>query len=171
MFYSPENLNASSKIIDVLVFDVTPTDNTEITRNSIYSKRECINFINEITSCVKMLNQTNGTVYRVNLKHKRRFSKNHSSDYSKFIDQKVRNFELDIIELHQNLYDLIGNSKLVIGFPFTSPVVIGQELNKPSIFYCSSKLLPRARKGQRPPLIQSQTSLYSYIEKVLVKST
>jgi len=171
MFYNPENLNASGKIIDVLVFDVTPTDNTEITRNSIYTKRECINFINEITASVKMLNQTNSRVYRVKLKHKRRFSKNHSSDYSKFIDQKVRNFELDVIESHHNLYDLISNSKLVIGFPFTSPVVIGQELNKPSIFYCSSKLLPRARKGQRPPLIQSQTSLYSYMEKILVKST
>jgi len=171
MFYNSENLNASSKIIDVLVFDVTPMDNTEITRNSIFTKRECINFINEITSCVKMLNQTNSRVYRVKLKHKRGFSKNHSSDYLKFIDQKVRNFELDIIESHQNLYDLISNSKLVIGFPFTSPVVIGQELNKPSIFYCSSKLLPRARKGQEPALIQSQTSLYSYMEKVLVKST
>ncbi|MBM3454431.1 MAG: hypothetical protein FJX80_04705 [Bacteroidetes bacterium] len=171
MFYSPENLNAPSKIIDVLIFDVTPRDNIEITGNSIYTKRECINFINEITACVKMLNQTNSTVYTVNLKHKRRFSKNHSSDYLKFIDQKSRNFELDIIESHQNLYDLISNSKLVIGFPFTSPVVIGQELNKPSIFYYSSKLLPKARKGQKPPLIQSQTELYSYMEKVLVKST
>ena len=80
------------------------------------------------------------------------------------------NFEIDIIDSRKNLYDLISNSKLVIGFPFTSPVVIGQELNKPSIFYCSSKLLPTAQKSRYPSFIQSQTSLYSYMEKILVKS-
>jgi polysaccharide biosynthesis PFTS motif protein len=171
MFYTAENLKASNKKIDILVFDVIPVNKVEITRNSIYTTRESVNFINEIIACVKILNQTTKNNYRVKLKHKRRISKNHSSDYSKFIDQKVKNFEIDIIESHQNLYDLISNSKLVIGFPFTSPVVIGQELNKPSIFYCSSKLLPTARKGRKLSFIQSQTSLYSYMEKVLVKST
>jgi polysaccharide biosynthesis PFTS motif protein len=171
MFYTAEDLKAYNKKIDVLVFDVTPMNNPEITSNSIYTTSESVNFVNEIISCVKMLNQTNKKDYRVHLKHKRRISKNHSSDYSKFIDQKVKNFEIDIIDSHQNLYDLIGNSKLVIGFPFTSPVVIGQELNKPSIFYCSSKLLPTAQKGRNLSFIQSQTSLYSYMEKVLVKFT
>lgn len=171
MFYGPENLNASSKKIDVLVFDVTPFNNTEITRNSIYTTRESVNFINEITACVKMLNQTNQKDYRVKLKHKRRILKNHSSDYSNFIDHKVKNFEIEIISSDENLYDLISDSKLVIGFPFTSPVVIGQELNRPSIFYCSSKLLPITHKSQKIPFIQNQTSLYSYMEKVLVEST
>ena len=171
MFYNPDNLNASSENIDVLVFDVNPLNNTEIARNSIFTTRESVNFINEITACVKMLNQTNQKDYRVRLKHKRRISKNHSSDYAKFIDHKVKNFELDIIGSHQNLYDLISDSKLVIGFPFTSPVVIGQELDKPSIFYCSSKLLPIAHKSQKIPFIQNQASLYSYMEKILVKST
>jgi polysaccharide biosynthesis PFTS motif protein len=171
MFYVSENLKTSNKKIDVLVFDVTPQNNTEINRNSIYTTRESVNFINEVIACVKMLNQTNKKDYRVQLKHKRRISKIHSSDYSKFIDQKVKNFEIDIIESHQNLYDLISNSKLVIGFPFTSPVIIGQELNKPSIFYCSSKLLPTTHKGRKLSFIQSQNSLYSYMEKILVKST
>ena len=171
MFYTAEDVKAINKKIDVLVFDVTPMNNTEITRNSIYTTSESVNFINEIISCIKILNQTNKKDYRVQLKHKRRISENHSSDYTKFINQKVMNFEIDIIDSHQNLYDLISNSKLVIGFPFTSPVVIGQELNKPSIFYSSSKLLPTAYKGRDIPFIQSQTSLYCYMEKVLVKST
>jgi polysaccharide biosynthesis PFTS motif protein len=171
MFYTANNSTASNEKIDVLVFDVTPLNNIEITRNSIYTTRESVNFINEIITCVKMLNQAYKKNYRIQLKHKRKISKNHSSDYAKFIDQKVMNFEIDIIESRQNLYDLINNSKLVIGFPFTSPVVIGQELNKPSIFYCSSKLLPTARKSRNPLFIQSQTSLYSYLEKVLAKST
>ena len=171
MFYTAENLKASNKKIDVLVFDVTPKNNTKMNRNSIYTMRESVNFINEIIACVKMLNQTYKKDYRVQLKYKRRISKEHSSDYLKFIDQKVKNLEIDIIEPHQNLYDLISNSNLVIGFPFTSPVVIGQELNKPSIFYCSSKLLLTAHKGRKLSFIQSQNALYSYMEKVLVKST
>ena len=171
MFYGPENLYASNKKIDILVFDVTPVNNTEIARNSIYTTRESVNFINEITACIKLLNQTYQKDYRVQLKHKRRISKNHSSDYSNFIDHKVKKFEIEVISPHENLYDLIGGSKLVIGFPFTSPVVIGQELNRPSIFYCSSKLLPITHKSQKIPFIQNQTSLYSYMEKVLIKST
>jgi polysaccharide biosynthesis PFTS motif protein len=170
MLYTAENLIANNEIIDVLVFDVTPADNPDITRNSIYTTKESIKFIKEIIDCVKMLNQTHKKDYTIQLKHKRRISRNHSSDYSNFIEQKVKNFEIDVIDSNQNLYDLISNSKLVIGFPFTSPVVIGQELDKPSTFYCSSKLLPIAHKGRKLSFIQSQTSLYSYMEKILVKS-
>jgi polysaccharide biosynthesis PFTS motif protein len=103
---------------------------------------------------------------KIQLKHKRVFSKQHSSDYLNFINQKVTNFEITVIDPNQNLYDLISKSKIVIGFPFTSPVIIGQELNTPSIFYCSSKLLPTAQDGRKPLLIQSQTSLYKYLEKI-----
>jgi polysaccharide biosynthesis PFTS motif protein len=154
----------------LLIFDVTPVSNPAITSNSIYTTKEVINFINDIIACVKMLNYTYKVDYKIHLKHKRRFSKTHSSYYSNFIDQKVKNSEINIIGSNQNLYDLINNSKIVIGFPFTSPVVIGQELNKPSIFYCSSKMLPTAHKNQKPSIIQDQTSLYAYIEKVLVKT-
>ena len=170
MFYTVENSITSNKIIDLLVFDVTPASNPAITSNSIYTTKEVINFINEINTCVKMLNHTYKTDYKIHLKHKRRFSKTHSSYYSKFINQRVENSEIYTIDSNQNLYDLINNSKLVIGFPFTSPVVIGQELNKPSIFYCSSKMLPTAHKNQRLSLIQDQTSLYTYMEKVLVNA-
>jgi polysaccharide biosynthesis PFTS motif protein len=170
MFYTVENSITSNKIIDLLVFDVTPASNPAITSNSIYTTKEVINFINEINACVKMLNHTYKMDYKIHLKHKRRFSKTHSSYYSKFINQRVKNSEIYTIDSNQNLYDLINNSKLVIGFPFTSPVVIGQELNKPSIFYCSSKMLPTAHKNQRLSLIQDQTSLYTYMEKVLVNA-
>jgi hypothetical protein len=109
MFYTAKNLKTSNKKIDVLVFDVTPLNNIKITRNSIYTTKECIKFINEIMACVKMLNQTHKKDYMIQLKHKRRISRNHSLDYSKFIDQKVKNFEIEVIDSNQNLYDLINN--------------------------------------------------------------
>ena len=71
---------------------------------------------------------------------------------------------------NQNLYDLISNSRLVIGFPFTSPVIIGQELNKPSVFYCSSKLLKPQYKDQNNLFLNTKDSLFSYMEKMLVKT-
>ena len=46
MFYTAKNLKTSNKKIDVLVFDVTPVNDIKITRNSIYTTRESINFIN-----------------------------------------------------------------------------------------------------------------------------
>jgi polysaccharide biosynthesis PFTS motif protein len=166
MFYTAEGSKTPIKTIDVLVFDITPQENTEISQNSIYTAEEMINFINEIIICVNLLNKAHKMNLKIQLKHKRVFSKQYSSDYLNFINQKVTNFEITVIDPNQNLYDLISKSKIVIGFPFTSPVIIGQELNTPSIFYCSSKLLPTAQDGRKPLLIQSQTSLYKYLEKI-----
>jgi polysaccharide biosynthesis PFTS motif protein len=166
MLYTAEKLKPPITTIDVLVFDVTPHKNPEITQNSIYSSEEIINFINEIIICVKLLNKAHKMNFKIQLKHKRVFSKQNSSDYLNFINQKVANFEITVIDPNQNLYDLISKSKIVIGFPFASPVLIGQELNKPSIFYCSSKLLSTAQEDRKPLLIQSQTSLYKYLEKI-----
>lgn len=170
MFYTAERSISAHKKYDVLIFDVTPFNNPSISKNSIYTTKEMINFISEIIVCVNMLNYKHEKNYSIHLKHKRTATKNHSSSYLKFIDRKVKNFEINVIDSHQNLYDLINDSTLVVGFPFTSPVVIGQELNKPSIFYCSSELLPITHKSWKPSFIQDQTLLYSYIEKALVKT-
>jgi polysaccharide biosynthesis PFTS motif protein len=170
MFYTAERSISAHKKYDVLIFDVTPFNNPSISKNSIYTTKEMINFISEIIVCVNMLNYKHKKNYSIHLKHKRTATKNHSSSYLKFIDQKLKNFEINVIDSHQNLYGLINDSELVVGFPFTSPVVIGQELNKPSIFYCSSELLPIAHKNSKPSFIQNQTLLYSYIEKALVKT-
>ena len=170
MFYTAERSISAHKKYDVLIFDVTPFNNPSISKNSIYTTKEMINFISEIIVCVNMLNYKHKKNYSIHLKHKRTATKNHSSSYLKFIDRKLKNSEINVIDSHQNLYDLINDSELVVGFPFTSPVVIGQELNKPSIFYCSSELLPNAHKSSKPSFIQDQTLLYSYIEKALVKT-
>jgi polysaccharide biosynthesis PFTS motif protein len=103
------------------------------------------------------------------LKPKRNISKSHSVDYLNYIKEKVANKEITLIGSNQNLYDLIGDSKLVIGFPFTSPVIIGWELFTPSIFYCSSSLLNYSSKNKKRLFLQDKASLYTYMESELVK--
>jgi polysaccharide biosynthesis PFTS motif protein len=169
MFYEPEESKNITKIYDLVIFDITPRADIKITRNSIFTTTEMIKFIQEILSCVELLNNKHKKNYQVFLKHKRNFSKNHSEEYINYIKEKVTNKEITLIGSSQNLYDLIGNSKLVIGFPFTSPVIIGWELFTPSIFYCSSSLLNYSPKNEKRLFLQGKASLYTYMESELVK--
>jgi len=169
MFYEPEKCQNINKIYDVVIFDVTPYMDIKIVSDSIYTAREMTKFIGEILTCIEFVNKKYKKDYRVYLKHKRKPSKNHSLKYLNYIKEKVANNDITLVEPNQNLYDLISNSKLVIGFPFTSPVVIGRELGRPSIFYCSSNLLNSNRRNKKLLFLQSKASLYSYIEKELVK--
>jgi len=168
MFYQSEISKDLNNIYDIVIFDVTPHNDMKITNNSVYTTNEMIAFITEILDSITELNFKHGTKFRVYLKHKRKISKNHSSYYSDFVSTKVKSKEINRLGHDQNLYDVIKRSKLVIGFPFTSPVVIGSELNKPAIFYCSSKMLIHSRKSQTPLFLQSKKSLYAYLEKKLV---
>ena len=168
MFYESEISKNLNNYYDIVIFDVTPHNNRKITNNSIYTTNEMIAFINEIVESITELNLKHGTKFRVYLKNKRKISKNHSSYYSDFVHTKVKSKEISRINSDQNLYDVIKRSKLVIGFPFTSPVVIGNELNKPAVFYCSSKLLIPTHKIQIPLFLQNKKSLYTYLEKKLV---
>ena len=170
MFYDFEEDRSSKKSYDVLIFGVTPYNDEKISKNSIFTSSEMIRFINESLECVMMLNKKYGVNYKVHLKHKRKITKVYSSHYSKFISEKISNKEISIVSPNQNLYDLISNCRLVIGFPFTSPVIIGQELNKPSVFYCSSKLLKPQYKDQNNLFLNTKDSLFSYMEKMLVKT-
>ena len=57
-------------------------------------------------------------------------------------------------------------SKVLNGFPFTSPVIIGQELTVPSIFYSSANTLV---KNNPTNFIHTQFELRKYIEISLGK--
>ena len=57
-------------------------------------------------------------------------------------------------------------SKVLNGFPFTSPVIIGQELKVPSIHYSSTNTLVKYNHAN---FIQSKLDLRKYIESNLGK--
>jgi polysaccharide biosynthesis PFTS motif protein len=73
----------------------------------------------------------------------------------------AKNRQLSVLPLDSDLYETIATSKIVIGFPFTSPVIIGQELTVPSIFYSSAKTLVKYNPTN---FIQIEFELRKYIE-------
>ena len=52
-----------------------------------------------------------------------------------FISNLQQNNLIEVLRADINLYDLIGGVSLVIGIPFTSPIVLAKELNVPCIYY------------------------------------
>jgi polysaccharide biosynthesis PFTS motif protein len=59
------------------------------------------------------------------------------------------------------MYETIAASKIIIGFPFTSPVIIGHELKVPSIHYTSSTILS---KYNETSFIQNKLELRKFLE-------
>jgi polysaccharide biosynthesis PFTS motif protein len=78
----------------------------------------------------------------------------------------AKNRQLSVLPLDSDLYETIAASKIVIGFPFTSPVIIGQELKVPSIHYSSTNTLVKYNHAN---FIQSKLELRKYIETNLGK--
>jgi polysaccharide biosynthesis PFTS motif protein len=60
---------------------------------------------------------------------------------------------------------------VVIGYPFTSPVWIGLELDVPSIFYSSSNLIQKNPKPINHNFIQNQNELEIFIRKNVLPSS
>jgi polysaccharide biosynthesis PFTS motif protein len=168
MFYNQEREKTLNDTFDIVIFDVTPKKDINISNFSIYTTDEMIKFITEILKCVESIKAQFKLEVRVALKHKREFSKHTPAEYSQFVRSRIKNKEISVVNSNQNLYGLIQSSKLIIGFPFTSPVIIGQEIKKPSIFYCSSSLLKRASRSENDLFLQSEKSLYAYMKKALV---
>ena len=171
MFYNPGEPSISQDNYDVLIFDVIPYRSNSMTEASIYSTSEMIKFIEEVLLCVKEIRNKHQLNLSVGLKHKRKISNKHSSVYSRFVENKLLNNEIKIIKPEQNLYDIISKSQIVIGFPFTSPVIIGQELRVPSVYYCSSNLLKLLKKSKNNQFLQDRADLFRYIEKVVINKT
>jgi polysaccharide biosynthesis PFTS motif protein len=119
----------------ILIFDVTPFDGlgTEV----LYSKRIVTDFVEDIifalNSCV-----TTNNVY---LKPKRNYTQKPVKDiapsksYLEFINQLHQSKKLQILESSLNLYEIIDGALLVIGIPFTSPVILAKEMKVESIYY------------------------------------
>jgi len=166
MFYNLSPLDPKDKTIDILIFDVTPSSNRNVSKNSIYSDEDMIKFINEIINTSKVIrNRKNLNIY---LKSKREYSKHNSIKYINYIYSLEKRGLIKTLSPTENLYDLIKKARVVIGVPFTSPVIIGHELKVPSVFYSSSNLLKHSPNMYGGSLIQNTSTLEKFLTKVFV---
>ena len=119
----------------ILVFDVNPFSGLDV--EVLYTPQILKDFIEDISYAAKMC-QMSSNLY---LKPKRNYRKNSKtkigpeSSYMNFIDEMNREKKLKVLDPHSNLYSLLDSAVLVIGIPFTSPVILAKERKVPSIFY------------------------------------
>ena len=166
MFYNPPKKLDSNKKYDIVIFDVTPQNSKSVFKDTIYSFPVAKEFIEDIIESVKLVSQKLDRNIGIYIKHKRKFTPIHSSKYIAYIDVLAKNRQLSVLPLDSDLYETIATSKIVIGFPFTSPVIIGQELKVPSIYYSSTNTLVKYNQAN---FIQSKLELRKYIETNLGK--
>ena len=166
IFYNPTKKLDSNKKYDVVIFDVTPQNSKSVFKDTIYSFPVAKEFIEDIIESVDLVSQKLDRNIGIYIKHKRNFAPTHSSKYIAYIDVLAKNRQLSVLPLDSDLYEIIATSKIVIGFPFTSPVIIGQELKVPSIYYSSTSTLVKYNQAN---FIQSKLELRKYIETNLGK--
>ena len=140
---------------------MTPHNSKSVFRDTIYSFPVAKEFMEDIIKSVKLVSQKFDRDINIYIKHKRSFGSNHSSEYVTYIAGLVENGELSVLPLNIDLYESIAVSNIIIGFPFTSPVIIGQELKIPSIYYSSNNMLS---KYNRIDFIQNKLELTKYLE-------
>jgi polysaccharide biosynthesis PFTS motif protein len=129
---SIQNLNRN-----IVIFDVTPFDGLDV--QVLYNSEVMTDFIEDLVNTFSSHSNTNSA--RVLLKPKREYGTklrgglSHSTQYMGLIDKMESLKSLEILKPDVDLYQLVGNADLVVGIPFTSPVVLAKELNVPSFFY------------------------------------
>lgn len=163
LFYEPSlQFNYTPKK-DILIFDITPPN--FLPKNNIFNENNLCDFISEIVQVTRQL-KVNSEL-RIGLKPKRKVHDVHSRKYKDLVHNYSEMGAIDILDYNENLYDLIQNAKVVIGYPFTSPVLIAKELGVFSAFYSSSTLLQKSDSYSGVRFIQSKTNLRQFLDGVL----
>ena len=138
MLFYPRKVNKHlTNSIDVLYFDVVPQNLYE---DSFYSTKMSLNNLECIIEVITEYNNQFDSNLVLSIKHKRKASKAHSRTYLNRVEYLTRLGMLRIISPSENLYDLVNRSKLVIGTPFTSPVIIAKEFDIDCVFVCFNAL-------------------------------
>ena len=166
LFYNPPKKPNYNKKYDIVIFDLTPKNNESMYKDTLYNFPVAKKFIEDIIESVELVSQKLNRKIDIYVKHKRSFGPTHSSEYIAYIGELVKNGELSKLPLDSDLYELIAASNIIIGFPFTSPVIIGLELKVPSIYYSSTNMLTKYNKTD---FVQSKLELMKYLEMNLGK--
>ena len=122
---------------NIVIFDVTPFDKLDV--EVLYNREVLTDFIEDLVSAFSSHTNTNSA--RIFLKPKREYGRrlrgglSHSTQYMELIGKLHRLNSIEILKPEVDLYQLVGSAELVVGIPFTSPVVLAKELNIPSFFY------------------------------------
>jgi polysaccharide biosynthesis PFTS motif protein len=117
----------------ILYFDVTPFDNLDF--ETFYTTKMCSEALGDIAQVAQELG------VQLELKPKRPYLRNqglkyqHSVSYLAQLDQLESEKMLTQLDSGVSITESILNCQVVIGLPFTSPILAASRLNRPSIYY------------------------------------
>jgi polysaccharide biosynthesis PFTS motif protein len=159
LYYNAPLEVSSDKKYDITIFDVTPHE-VDLYKNTIYTYHNSKEFIEDILITAEIISTKLKYEISVYIKPKREYHNIHSKKYLSYLKKQINNGRLFELPYDVDLYKTILASKVVIGFPFTSPVVIGQELKVPAAHYSSSDILC---KYSETDMIQSKHGLQKFL--------
>lgn len=155
LFYPRRKYLNHTKDIDVLIFDVTPF--ASATEQDFYNYERCTRFL-DMLLCFQERFITRKIVMAIKIK--RKFSSLHDTHYvSKVLDCKSDPYNWKFLNPEVNLYNLIARSKLVVGIPFTSAVLIAKEFAVPCCYLIDSYISGFPDTFNGVPVIQKLDDL------------
>lgn len=165
LFYPKDIVSDQIKQYDFLIFDVTPSKSEK--PFDFYTTQRLIKFLSDID--IVLRSKTNKDLVGA-VKSKRKFNRDfHSDPYVKFVKSLInKSSKYSIIAPNVDLYEIISRSKLVIGVPFTSPVLIAKELGVLCCYFLEDDMVKLPKYYNDIKVIRSKSELEFFISKVTV---
>jgi polysaccharide biosynthesis PFTS motif protein len=159
LFYPKPIRDFPKADIDVLVFDVTPqTKNRSV---DFYSPQRCTDFLKSLISLQEHLLE--GKLL-FGIKPKREFLNLHDANYVsliKTLDKQLGGWT--VFNSSENLYTLIMRSRVIVGIPFTSAILVAKELGKDCCFFIESNDLDFPDQFNEVPIYTDRKSLEKFV--------
>jgi polysaccharide biosynthesis PFTS motif protein len=156
------------KFYDITIFDVTPKTGRH-SLDTIYNGDYARKFLSEIVTAATVLKGKRSRKINIALKSKRSYKGFCEPTYSLLLDFLVKSKVIDILPPETNAFELIRSSSVVIVYPFSSPAVIGREMNVPTIFYEPGDYLVKVDEKYGVPVVSSLNQLIEFLSKEINK--
>ena len=170
ILFQAKTISAKSKDRFIItLFDVTPVDPELSKIQSLYSEESCLKNLEEIFFCINKLNSSFPAYIETRIKPKRKYQKIHSKRYIERLTSFIAKYRVEVLKPESNLYELVSQSDVVIGVPFTSPVLLGQELGTKAAYYSGGFEnwdIPETRSGT--VVIKEREELYKLLHKDVI---
>lgn len=164
--------------LNVLFFDVMPFRDDLSAKSieefnlqdSLYDYNFCSRILLDSITTLDTFTRSRGISFKMTLKPKRRITPHHIRSNKSYenllLNLKKQDLRFSISQPHVNLYTVVGNSDLVLGPPYTSPVFVASELNVPSCYLAFETTGWRIHKSlDNIRVYSSKTEFLEFLEK------
>jgi polysaccharide biosynthesis PFTS motif protein len=154
------------------IFDIIPPSEKSIVDMlgvpMIYQNFEVLKtFINDIVEVCAEIQKEKGLKIKLLLKHKRGDRARRDLRYFDYIDDLEKEGLLEKIDINNSVFELVKKSTLVLSTPFTSPNLIADYYDIPSVYYDPEDCLVPHPLPESVFFITSRDRLRSIIQEIL----